>query len=551
MKKQKSKKSAGRQKTDWQRTFKIPIKICRAAEISRPENIFGALFGNFLRRAAALSLILTLNWAGLAAVGQTFGYFSDTESSSGIFVAGTLDFVLDSPLDFPSVCSTEGKPAERIVSIINNGNPFKYVASSTDLTGDVCDYVNLEANLDGGEPEYVGPLKDFNSGVFEFSEPETWNFKLLFSSALPPELAGQTCTFKFVFDGSQTKNDLPFGEGFSDTEEITSNITAPDCQSYETKSMGYWKTHSEIYAGLLPQSLGDEIISTPAGANQVFKRYSDSMRNKLRGQLLAMKFNIAYLGIGGYLVESEDQTLSQIVEEADELLRQQPPPADSELAAMKNLLEYWNVDQQLTICFCEQNELGESKIESNIVDVVINEFLPDSVGHDDEFNIDGSLAMLGVDSEAEQIIETASSTEEVVGLSEALPADENASSSEAALPAQGEDEIIEDGDASSEETTGVEENVALNVETQEELEQAEEVKAEESTDAGQVDTGGGQPADNQNQTTIEQAPAIQQEPVDTASGGIDGSVSSGGDGGGSGSDNSSGNSVDSAGPASE
>jgi hypothetical protein len=312
-------------------------------------------------KTICLLIIVALNWTGLSAVIETFAYFNNTENSSGnLFQAGILDFELQSLNDFPEVCA--GEPTERTISIVNYGNPFKYKASSTEFSGEICDYVTLEANVDGEEPEYVGPLTNFNYGPLEFSDPDDWVFKATFNPNLPAEFLGQTCTFKFVFDGSQTKNDLPFGQGFNDSEEIISNILAKICCWTEIRSCGYWKNHPNVYKPHLPQTLGgyptDEIVDTVWKADKILTAAcgncgcgcDKTMRGKLKGQLLAMKFNIAHFGIGEYLVESEGKTLNQIVAEADELLRQDPPPLDEVLEGMKDLLDQLNNLEHIRFC---------------------------------------------------------------------------------------------------------------------------------------------------------------------------------------------------------
>jgi len=178
----------------------------------------------FLRRLMVVILIIGLNWFSLLAVGKTFGLFSDTESSSqNEFTAGALSFSLESEGDFTSACNVD---SQRTINILNQGNSFKYVASSTEFSSPVCNYINLKANLSGDGIEYDGPLTGFNSGLINFSENESWVFDATTSPDLPANLQGQTCTFKFVFNGSQTRNNLPFGEGFTDTEEIINNISA-------------------------------------------------------------------------------------------------------------------------------------------------------------------------------------------------------------------------------------------------------------------------------------------------------------------------------------
>lgn len=348
--------------------IKITVRTKRKnpAIIKIPEKTYFSvpLISKSLIKITVVFLIICLNWTGLSAIIETIAYFNDVESSpENSYSAGILDFSLEASSDFPPICSTDGQGAERTVSIINHGNPFKYAASSSDFSGDICNYVNLEANLDGGKPEYTGPLKDFNAGIFEFSEPENWVFKLTFLPDLPESLQGQTCTFKFVFDGSQTQNDLPFGEGFTDTEEITSNITAKVCCYTEIRFCGYWKNHQSVYAPHLPQTLGgyptDIIVNTIYKANKILTDAcgdcgcgcDNTMRGKLKGQLLAMKFNIAHFGIGEYFVESEGKTLNEIVAEADDLLRQHDPePSPEVLEQMKDLLDYLNTLGQIPFC---------------------------------------------------------------------------------------------------------------------------------------------------------------------------------------------------------
>ena len=347
--------------SDWYyQAVRIPVGVSiNSSHFKKRESVFNMIKYPVVK-LAALILIISLNWAGLSAVIETIAYFNNTENSSGnVFQAGVLDFELQSSGDFPAVCF--GEPAERIISITNYGNPFKYKASSTEFSGEVCDYVNLKANL-GDELKYNGPLEGFSSDIFEFSDPEDWTFETTFNSDLPSELLGQTCTFKFVFDGSQTKNDLPFGQGFSDKEEITSSILAKACCWTEIRSCGYWKNHSDVYKYHLPQTLGgyptDEIVNTVTKANNILEAAcgtcgcgcDKTMRTKLKGQLLAMKFNIDHFGIGLYVdATTTPKTLNDIVAEADNLLRN-PDTPNSVLEEMKDLLDYLNNLGQIPFC---------------------------------------------------------------------------------------------------------------------------------------------------------------------------------------------------------
>lgn len=159
------------------------------------------------------------------------------------------------------------------------------------------------------------------------------------------------------------------------------NVTAHICDFSQTRTMGFWKTHPEVYLPLLPQFLGatptDEIITSQAEVNQVFLDYRLSMRNKLKGQLLAMKLNVAYFGIGDYAdASTSPKTLNDIAADADNLLRN-AGAADPALEEMKGLLDYLNNLHQIRSCSSAAPLGPEPKAGA-----VINEFLPNPVGDD-------------------------------------------------------------------------------------------------------------------------------------------------------------------------
>jgi len=71
----------------------------------------------------------------------------------------------------------------------------------------------------------------------------------------------------------------------------------------------------------------------------------------LKGQLLAMKFNIGCFGIEESEGEEfEGKTLAQIVAEADDLLRADPEPPREVLEEMKDLLDYINNLHYIKYC---------------------------------------------------------------------------------------------------------------------------------------------------------------------------------------------------------
>ena len=296
-------------------------------------------------------IILALNWAGISAMGRTAASLFDTENSAGnVFTAGTLDFQLSSDKVFSNTALMPGELAEGEISLINLSNIPKYKVKAADFTGGLCEYLDLEANLDEGDIEYSGKLTELDFGPTVFEDPDDWKFVLSLPSDASEDLIGETCNFNFVFYGSQTRNDLLFGLGFSDEEGAGNDVTAKICFDTETKSKGYWKNHSEVYEPYLPLNLGNEIVNNISDVDRILQtEYSSSMLNKLEGQLLAMKFNIVHFGVGDYLVESEGKTINKIADEADELLKLDPEPSDKILEAMKDLLESL-VDLQIRAC---------------------------------------------------------------------------------------------------------------------------------------------------------------------------------------------------------
>jgi hypothetical protein len=179
-------------------------------------------------KIVALLMIVCLNWSGLSAVTGTIAYFQDDSGSNGnIFSSLTLGFYLESPADFSPVNINPCLPATRNISLINNGIlGFQYTAGVSEISGELCDYLDLTADLDEGDVEYNGGLAGFSYGPIEFSDPEDWVFTLhLNSNEL--SLQNKTCQFKFVFDGWQIDFSVP-GSGFSDREEIVNNINTGD-----------------------------------------------------------------------------------------------------------------------------------------------------------------------------------------------------------------------------------------------------------------------------------------------------------------------------------
>lgn len=148
---------------------------------------------------------------------------------------------------------------------------------------------------------------------------------------------------------------------FSAYEAHVINVTARICKYSETRTMGYWKNHPEVYevANCLPLCLGlnspDDCLGTLVDgqiqADAVFEEANaNNMSDMLRGQLLAMKFNICVFGIGGYTVGEDWGTINDIVGKADELLGPPESQDRERMEEVKNILDYVNNIHQLRYC---------------------------------------------------------------------------------------------------------------------------------------------------------------------------------------------------------
>ena len=115
-----------------------------------------------------LLIIIGLNWAGLSAVIETLAYFNDTEDSpQNVFSASTLDFSIPPAPDFSPVI-TPDTSSSRNISLTNDGIlGFQYTVSTTNFSGELCDYLNLSAVLDGNFAT-SSSLKTFNYYAGEF-----------------------------------------------------------------------------------------------------------------------------------------------------------------------------------------------------------------------------------------------------------------------------------------------------------------------------------------------------------------------------------------------
>lgn len=176
------------------------------------------VFGG-LKKIAVVLLLVGLNWAGIAAVGQTAGLFNDTENSSGnVLAASSLDIVLLPDGNFASGLMYPGDSAVAAINLTNSGAlPYQYTARAEILGGEqACGYFAVTAT--DGNFSYSGAVGGFTSPASASSGAEDWTFTFNLSPSTPPEVWGQSCFFKWVFTAWQTDFADP-ASGFNDIDE--------------------------------------------------------------------------------------------------------------------------------------------------------------------------------------------------------------------------------------------------------------------------------------------------------------------------------------------
>lgn len=215
-------------------------------------------------KIVTLLMIIGLNWTGLCAVGETISYFTDTEDvKDSNFQIATLDFSVNSLSGFAPGSLAEGEHSYRTVNVSNEGDlNFQYRISAKSLTGDLCDYVSLEANLDGGAVECANTgLSGFACSPFTFSDPDQWSFNATLSPSTPTTMQGKSCGFKISFEAWQEGGSYGTG-GFSDIEEIDSGVSM--------KNLTGGVVLNEIYAA--PRSSGSP---TPPNDREWIELYNN------------------------------------------------------------------------------------------------------------------------------------------------------------------------------------------------------------------------------------------------------------------------------------
>ncbi len=181
-----------------------------------------------IRRIVAVFLVVGMNAAGLSAVGETFGYYNDTERSDGnLFAAHMLDFRLEPTSWTPPESEADlfyGNTGFRDIEIIDEGTStdFYYVAHADNMAGDVdyCDDLNIKAEYDS-TTYYNGALTAFSSAP-DADTLGTWHYTL----TSPVNHQNKICSFDIVYDGWQKELPGYMLGGYYDTEKVENTISS-------------------------------------------------------------------------------------------------------------------------------------------------------------------------------------------------------------------------------------------------------------------------------------------------------------------------------------
>jgi len=198
----------------------------------------------FFQIICALSIFGTVVPSVSFAVLPSGGYADTEVSNVSTFSVASLDFSLNGGVDFsPQIAPAQN--ALRTIDINNDGSSdFDYSIKSDNVSGDLCNYLNLSATL--GAYNYTGPISGFNYSVGQFGVARgNWQFEMILTDD-DLSLQNKICNFNFVVDGTQIG-----GAGFSDQETISNTVTS-----------GYW---SVVLNEFLPNPIGSDSVPMLGG----------------------------------------------------------------------------------------------------------------------------------------------------------------------------------------------------------------------------------------------------------------------------------------------
>jgi hypothetical protein len=214
----------------------------------------------------------------------SFAFFTDEEiRQANGFEVGTLDFSLGqiatSSLDSitPSQSGLLGLAVQKEGSLY-----FKYQIKTSNLSGELCDYLNLKANLNGDIKEQ-DLLSIFSYQVSNGQNPDNWSFDFSLTSQ-DESLFQKSCSFKLLFEAWQLNLENN-SQGFYKNRELEIIVSSGNWKAgvflneflpnpigldSQAMSLGEWV---ELYnlsdqpvdvAGWLIKDAGDHVVAITA-----------------------------------------------------------------------------------------------------------------------------------------------------------------------------------------------------------------------------------------------------------------------------------------------
>ena len=200
--------------------------VNRQKPIPSPIVIFSA--PKLLHKLLAILLIVGLNGVGLSGVGNTMGYYNDTEDSTeNAFTAGMLDFRLSSSA-YTTLIGPEalGEKTGVTVALPEDGSfSMQYAVSATTsapVIDSLCNELTVEAKQNG-ITVYNGAFPGLAGAVS--TEFGTWEFRF----DLPPLASvphGAACSLDALFSAWRADTATPEESGFTDEERFSFLFTA-------------------------------------------------------------------------------------------------------------------------------------------------------------------------------------------------------------------------------------------------------------------------------------------------------------------------------------
>ncbi|MFA6437116.1 MAG: lamin tail domain-containing protein [Candidatus Paceibacterota bacterium] len=182
----------------------------------------------------------------------SFAFFTDEETKQANgFEVGTLDFSLDQIATSSLSSITPSQSGHLDLVVEKEGSlDFQYQIKTSDLSGELCDYLNIKANL-GGDFKEQDLLSGFSYQASSTQTFKDWSFE--FSLASQDEsLFQKSCSFKLLFEAWQLNLENN-SQGFYKNRELELTL-----------SSGTWR--SGVFLNeFLPNPIGSDSLVMPEG----------------------------------------------------------------------------------------------------------------------------------------------------------------------------------------------------------------------------------------------------------------------------------------------